>query len=99
MPASPHSIRVALDEPSIYLEIEVESSKTLCDLAEAIVHASGFDFDHAFGFYSSVMRSQPKYELVADMGEGTSAKSVKKSRVIDAFPPWASHAVPRRLWR
>ena len=61
--ASTHIIRVALqDEPSVYREIEVESRKTLNDLAKAIVHAFGFDFDHAFGFYSKltgrdVMRS------------------------------------------
>src|SRR5919112_3344883 len=87
-----HIIRAALqDEPSIYREIEVESRTTLSDLAEAIVHAFGFEFDHAFGFYSKltgrdVMRSQPKYELFADMGERTEAKSVKKTRVDDAFP-------------
>ena len=90
--AGTHIIRVALQgEPTIYREIEVESRKTLSDLAEAIVHAFGFEFDHAFGFYSKlkgqdVMRSQPKYELFADMGERTEAKSVEKTRVADAFP-------------
>jgi Plasmid pRiA4b ORF-3-like protein len=85
-------VRVALQgEPTIYREIEVESRKTLSDLAEAIVHSFGFEFDHAFGFYSKltgqdVMRSQPKYELFADMGERTEAKSVEKTRVADAFP-------------
>ncbi len=90
--ASTHVVRVALqDEPSIYREIEIESSKTLNALAKAIVHAFGFDFDHAFGFYSKltgsdVMRSQPKYELFADMGEDSDARSVKKTRVAEAFP-------------
>jgi hypothetical protein len=90
--AGTHIVRVTLqDEPTIYREIEVEGRKTLSDLAEAIVHAFGFDFDHAFGFYSKltgqhVMRSQPKFELFADMGEKTDAKSVKKTRVADAFP-------------
>jgi hypothetical protein len=90
--AGTHIIRVTLqDEPSIYREIEVESRKTLSDLAEAIVRAFGFEFDHAFGFYSKltgrdVMRAQPKYELFADMGEKTDAKSVRKTRVADAFP-------------
>jgi hypothetical protein len=87
-----HILRITLqDEPSIYREIEVESRRTLSDLAEAIVHAYGFDFDHAFGFYpkltgQDVMRSQPKYELFADMGEKTDAGSVRKTRVTDAFP-------------
>ncbi len=90
--AGTHIIRVTLqDEPTIFREIEVESRKTLSDLAEAIVHAFGFEFDHAFGFYSKltgqdVMRSQPKYELFADMGETTNAKSVRKSSMTDAFP-------------
>jgi hypothetical protein len=87
-----HIVRVALqDEPIIYREIEVESRKTLSDLAEAIVHAFDFEFDHAFGFYSKltgrdVMRSQLKYELFVDMGEQTTGKSVRKTRVADAFP-------------
>ena len=90
--AGTHSVRAALqDEPTIYREIEVESRTTLSDLAEAIVHAFDFEFDHAFGFYSKltgrdVMRPQPKYELFADMGEQTTAKSVRKTRVADAFP-------------
>jgi hypothetical protein len=87
-----HILRVTLqDEPSIYREIEIESQKTLAALAQSIVQAFDFDFDHAFGFYSKltgqdVMRSQPKYELFADMGEKTDARSVKKTRVGDAFP-------------
>ncbi len=90
--AGTHIIRVTLqDEPSIYREIEVESRKSLSDLAEAIVHAFDFEFDHAFGFYTKltgpdVMRSQPKYELFADMGEETTARSVRKTPVADAFP-------------
>ncbi len=48
-------IRVALEgEVSIYREIEIEGSKSLYRLAEAIVAAFGFDFDHAFGFYSGL---------------------------------------------
>ncbi len=90
--AGTHIVRVTLqDEPTIFREIEVESRKTLSDLAKAIVHAFGFEFDHAFGFYSKltgqdVMRSQPKYELFADMGEKTEARSVRKTRLADAFP-------------
>jgi hypothetical protein len=90
--ADTHIVQVTLqDEPTIYREIEVESRKTLSDLAEAIVHAFGFEFDHAFGFYpkltgQDVMRSQPKHELFADMGEKTEARSVRKTRIADAFP-------------
>ena len=46
-------IRVALDrKKSIYRDIEIEGSKSLYKLAEAIVTAFDFDFDHCFGFYS-----------------------------------------------
>jgi Plasmid pRiA4b ORF-3-like protein len=91
-----HIVRVTLqDEPTIFREIEVESRRTLSDLAEAVVHAFGFEFDHAFGFYSKltgqdVMCSQPKYELFADMGEKTNAKSVSKTPVVDASLTWVT---------
>ena len=65
-------------------------------MAEAIVAAFGFDFDHAFGFYSgrterTLMSAKPKYELFADMGrdafgDKSDALSVKKTRIVDAFP-------------
>ena len=89
---STHVFRVALQNaPAVYREIEVGSEKSLADLAKAIVKAFDFDFDHAFGFYSAlkgrnVMRTQPKYELFADMGEADEAQSVKKTRVSAAFP-------------
>lgn len=86
-------LRVALEhEKSIYRDIEVEASKSLYKLAEAIVAAFGFDFDHAFGFYSGrtpakMMREHPKYELFADMGGADAGVlSVKKTKVIQAFP-------------
>lgn len=90
--AGTHIVRATLqDEPTVYREIEVESRKSLSDLAEAIVHAFDFEFDHAFGFYPKltgpdVLRSQPKYELFADMGEQTNARSVRTTPVADAFP-------------
>jgi hypothetical protein len=50
-----------------------------------------FDFDHAFGFYSklkgNIYDSPVRYELFVDMGEAdSSARSVKRTRVLDAFP-------------
>jgi hypothetical protein len=82
--------RVSLDE-DLYRDIEIPGSKTLYDLAEAIVEAYDFDFDHAFGFYPqetrrSGKRSRPKYELFADIGEDTDALSVRKTSVANAFP-------------
>jgi hypothetical protein len=86
-------IRAALGgRTSIYRDIEIEASTSLYRLAEAIVMAFGFDFDHAFGFYSglteaTMLRAQPQYELFADMGEADpGVRSVKKTKVAQAFP-------------
>lgn len=77
--------------PSIYREIEIDPTKSLYKLAEAIVSAFDFDFDHAFGFYNGEpfarKRKQPFYELFADMGEADGeARGVKKTKIADAFP-------------
>lgn len=96
-------LRAALDgAASIHRDIEIESSKSLYKLAQAIVSSFGFDFDHTFGFYAGLtpakmMRVHPKYELFADMGKadmgkadmgeaGDGALSVKKTKIADAFP-------------
>jgi hypothetical protein len=86
-----HAFRVSLQhEPSIFREIEVSSSMALSGFARAIVTAFGFDFDHAFGFYSKltgrdVLGSEPRYELFRDIGESTDSLSVKRTAVGDAF--------------
>ena len=92
-PNSTFIIRAALEsQKSTYRDIEIEASKSLYRLAEAIVAAFGFDFDHAFGFYSGrtpakLMREHPKYELFADMGDADPGViGVKKTRVTQAFP-------------
>jgi Plasmid pRiA4b ORF-3-like protein len=84
--------RVSLN-PKLYREIEIANSKKLYDLADAIVAAFGFDFDHPFGFYSllkgNVLRSPIKYELFADMddiGEESDAGSVERTRIPEVFP-------------
>jgi hypothetical protein len=86
-------IRAALNgQRSIWREIEIEASGSLHKLAEAIVAAFGFDFDHAFGFYSGLtpakmMRQHPRYELFADMGNAEpGAIGVKRTSVSQAFP-------------
>lgn len=83
-------IRAALGA-KIYRDIEIEASKSLYRLAEAIISAFGFDFDHAFGFYGgdpyAARRVQPRYELFADMGEADpDVLGVKKTKVTEAFP-------------
>jgi hypothetical protein len=83
-----HIIRASLDK-DIYRDIEILSEKTLYALAQSIVRAFDFDFDHAFGFYSKLtgnyFDSPIKYELFADMGE-SDARSVKRTRLAEAFP-------------
>lgn len=74
----------------LYREIEIEGSRSLSDLAEAIVGAFDFDFDHAFGFYSKLTghyhESPEQYELFADMEGGDSdAKSVERTKIALAF--------------
>jgi len=77
---------------SIYRDIEIDPSKSLYRLAQAITNAFGFDFDHAFGFYSGLTeakltRVDPRYELFADMGEADPGVfSVKRTKVSQAFP-------------
>jgi hypothetical protein len=83
-------LRVSLS-PKLYREVESAAAASLYKLAEAIIKAYGFDFDHAFGFYSKLtgnyFDSPVKYELFADMGEPTKgARSVKKTKVAEAFP-------------
>ena len=83
-------IRAALDGKT-YRDIEIEASKSLYKLAESIVSAFGFDFDHAFGFYGgdpfARRPAQPRYELFADMGEADpGVRGVKKTQVAEAFP-------------
>lgn len=84
-------LRVELNK-SIYRDIEVDGSQSLHKLAEAIVKAFGFDFDHAFGFYSGLTRrgmfsKKPRYELFADMGNADDdVLGVKKTKIGEAFP-------------
>ena len=75
----------------LYRDIELPSSKPLEDLAAAIVNAFGFDFDHAFGFYSSLKgnysKSPERYELFADLGDADEGvKSVRRTKLSTAFP-------------
>jgi len=86
-------LRAALEgSASIYRDIELDPAKSLYVLAEAIVSSFNFDFDHAFGFYSGLtpaklLKTFPKYELFADMGDADPrVLGVKKTRISQAFP-------------
>ena len=88
--ATTHILRASL-RPKLYRDIEIDSGKSLYDLAESIVEAFDFDLDHAFGFYSKLteycLDSPIKYELFADLEGGESdAGSVKRTKVAQAFP-------------
>ena len=80
-------------DKKIIREIEVPENLTLYKLAEAIIGAYDFDFDHAFGFFSAIgggyFNSERKYELFADMKkediEPTGAESVKKTKISDVW--------------
>ncbi len=76
-------------DKKIIREIEVPEDANLYKFAEAIVGAYDFDFDHAFGFFSTIgeryLDSKKKYELFADLNskdiEPTGSKSVKKTKI------------------
>ena len=65
--AQTHVFRVSLSL-KVYRDFEILSAKNLYDLAGAIVRVFGFDFDHAFGFYSKltgdVFGSPVNYQLL-----------------------------------
>ena len=89
------ALRDATGQP-IAREIEMPAARPLESLARAILRAFGFDFDHAFGFYSgrtrrSLLSALPRWELFADMpagpGEpGPRAGSVRRTATAEAFP-------------
>jgi Plasmid pRiA4b ORF-3-like protein len=85
---STHVFRVSL-KPRLYRDIEITSDGSLADLAEVIVRAFDFSFDHAYGFFSkltgNIYQSPVRYELFADADGEREAGSVKRTKVGDAF--------------
>ena len=73
-----------LDNPKIIREIEVPENLNLYKLAEAIIGAYDYNFDHAFGFFSTIsesgyFNSEQKYELFTDLeDEGIEPTGAKK---------------------
>lgn len=87
--ATTHVLRASL-KAKVYRDIEIEGSKSLHALAQSIVTAFDFDFDHAFGYYSDLKnpnsRKGKRYELFADMEDGDSdAGSVERTKVAEVF--------------
>ena len=77
--------------------IEIPEAFSLYRLAEGVIGAFGFDFDHAFGFFDSdqgtghIFAAERKYDLFTDMIEQdqdiepTGAGSVKKTMVSEVW--------------
>jgi hypothetical protein len=64
-----------------YRTIALPQNASLYELAEAIIDAFNFDFDHAFGFYDNLKNpynSTTGYELFTDIGEGSRFRGVKR---------------------
>ncbi len=83
-----------LENKNIFREIEIAETASLYKLAEAIVGAYDFYFDHCFGFFSKItendyFNSERKYELFTDVEdkdvEPTGAESVKKTKVLNVW--------------
>jgi len=90
------SPKIAPRGPEISREIEIPENTNLYKLAEAIVDAYNFNFDHCFGFFSKISESryfdsEKKYELFTDLREegkdieSTGAGSVKKTKVKEVW--------------
>ena len=86
------SPKIAPRGPEISRQIEILENASLYKLAETIVNAYNFNFDHCFGFFNRIAESryfdsERKYELFTDLieeGENlepTGAGSVKKTKV------------------
>jgi arsenate reductase (glutaredoxin) len=92
--AATYLMRASLDK-KIFREFEIPSSKSLYDLAKAIISVFGFDFDHAFGFFSKltghIFDSPHVYNVFADMEDFDSdaegdAQGVTNTKIAEAFP-------------
>lgn len=72
-------------------EVAVDDRCSLYALAQLLIQAVGFDFDHCFQFCDNLRepyQSEERYTLFADVGEGSEGdRSVKKTRVSSVFHP------------
>jgi hypothetical protein len=94
--AQAYVIRAKL-APNLYRDVQIDASKSLYDLAGAILKAYDFDNDHAFGFYNThknPYQATQRYELFVDLAGGDveefdddrpPAKSVKKNVISQLY--------------
>lgn len=88
-----YQFKVALhDNKKIYRIIEINPSLSLYSLAEAIIEAFDFYFDHCFGFFNQIdngklFNSSEKYELFNDLPEvePTDAGSIKETKIKNVW--------------
>jgi hypothetical protein len=90
--------------PKIYRAFEVEDTSSLYELAETIIRAFDFDFDHAFGFYNklkgNIYDSRIRYELFVDMEERERGAQREADTRRPGVPVSGDQdALPVRLWR
>ncbi len=78
-------------KPKVYRDIEIDGKASLYKLAQTIVSAFDFDFDHAFGFFSDLKdpysRTGERYELFVDLGEESDPEvgGVERTPIAQAF--------------
>ncbi len=87
--------RISLNnsDAECWREIEITPEKSLSKLAEGIIAAFSFYFDHAYGFYDRLDQnyydSAQSYEFFADMEEDEysngDAQSVERTKVKSVF--------------
>ena len=85
------SFRVQLGD-DFTAQLRLSAQCTLYELAETVIKAVGFDFDHCFGFYNNLKdsyRSTEEYTLFADIGEEAKADDlgVENTFIGEAFEP------------
>ncbi|MFZ4681591.1 MAG: IS1096 element passenger TnpR family protein [Terrimicrobiaceae bacterium] len=83
-----HTIKLQLGR-KFEAVVAVSGTVSLYGLAETLIGALGFQFDHAFGFYDNLKNpydSRIKYTLFADMGESDDGEpGVEKTPVSEVF--------------
>jgi hypothetical protein len=73
-------------------KLNLSAQCTLSELAETVIKAVGFDFDHAFGFYNNLKdnyRSTEEFTLFSDIGEKAKENDpgVEETFIGEAFEP------------
>lgn len=82
--------RFTIQHGDFVAEIALGGEWSLYELAELIIDAVGFDFDHAFEFCDNLKNpyaSKERYTLFADIGEGEGEPGVRRTPVAHVFRP------------